>query len=96
MEFPNREELLLTQVDWPSFLLATMVPPKFYLNLNSGSDVNSGRDQTRAGLWDMESTSVIQQEALPEDSPSQKAGRFPKVSQKWLDKPRVVNHNPNP
>ena len=38
--------------------------------------------------WEMESTVI--QEKLSKDQPP---GRFPKVSQ-WLDKPRVINHNP--
>ena len=39
--------------------------------------------------------SAIQQKGRsPKDYHPKKRGRFPKVSQKWLNKPRVINHNP--
>ena len=40
------------------------------------------------GLWGM-TTSVIQQKGLPKDYFLHKGG-FPQVSQKWLEKPRVI------
>ena len=51
-------------------------------------------DHSKAGLWGMESTSVIQQKGLPKDYFLHIQGGFPKVSQKWGE--TSCSHNPAP